>query len=213
LSITRRFIVWVKNRIIQKEQLSWSQEKKDDLIYKFPNEMTTKIDNIGEILVKQGQRVALYKSGVFQSVLQAGLNRITAEMDTIYFVDVTQKKHVIGIRAPDYPITKDNISFGFSGNIVFKIMEDPVSIGNFLTKIVTSKEEITTKSITLWLRDGLLFQVFKEIIKNYEYEEFQKVDKFELDMNIQTKLGFELNNYGIEVTSLEIKNYTPPKKF
>ena len=104
------------------------------------------------------------------------------------------------------------MSFGFSGNLVFKVMEDPTSIGNFLTKIVGQKKEVTPNSVSLWLRDGLLFQVFKELIGKYEYEEFRDLDKVELDMNLESKLGFELKDYGIEINSVEIKYYTPPKK-
>jgi hypothetical protein len=39
------------------------------------------------------------------------------------------------------------------------------------------------------------------------------MEKMELDMNLETKLGFELKEYGIEVHSFEIKYYTEPKHF
>jgi hypothetical protein len=182
------------------------------MIWSIPNEKYPNISNIGEIKVKEGQRAVIYNSGVFQTLFPPGTNRVLSEFDSAYFVDVTPKKQPIGIRAPNYPITRDGMSFGFSGNLVFKVMEDPTSIGNFLTKIVGQKKEVTPNFVSLWLRDGLLFQVFKELIGNYDYEEFRDLDKVELDMNLESKLGFELKDYGIEINSVEIKYYTPPKK-
>jgi len=213
MSITRRVVVSLKQLLFKKSRISWNQTDEDRLIWKLPNETHPNINKIGEIKVKQGQRVALYKTGVLQAIFPPGINKVTDSFDSAYFVDVTPKKHPIGIRAPSYPLTKDKMSFGFSGNMIFRVMEDPTSIGNFLTKVVANQDEVRTRFISLWLRDGLLFQVFKEILFNYEYEEFRSLEKIELDMNLETKLGFELKEYGIEVLSFEIRYYTEPKTF
>lgn len=213
MSITRRAFASLKQLLFKKPRISWNRIDEHSLIWKLPNETYPKMNKIGEIEVKQGQRVALYKTGVFQAIFPPGINKVVDDFDSAYFIDVTPTKYQIGIRAPNYPITKDKMSFGFSGNIIFRIMEDPTSIGNFLTKIVANQDEVTTRFISLWLRDGLLFQVFKEFLSDYEYEEFRGLEKMELDMNLETKLGFELKEYGIEVQSFEIRYYTEPKTF
>lgn len=213
MSITRRVFLKMKQKLFPKDRVIWNNDDEHNLIWKLPNEAYPKINKIGEIEVKEGQRVALYKKGVFQILFPPGVNKVLENFDSAYFIDVTPKKHPIGIRAPNYPITKDKLSLGFSGNIIFRIMEDPTSIGNFITKIVVNQDIVTTRSTSQWLRDGLLFQVFKEILGDYEYEAFRSMDKMELDMNLETKLGFELKEYGIEVNSFEIKYYTEPRYF
>ncbi|MHA1112501.1 MAG: SPFH domain-containing protein [Promethearchaeota archaeon] len=213
MSITRRVFEKLKKLLFKKPRISWNRIDEHNIIWKLPNETYPNTDNFGEIEVKQGQRVAVYKTGVFLATLPPGINKVENDFDSAYFIDVTPKKFPIGIRAPNYPITKDKMSFGFSGSIIFRIMEDPTSIGNFLTKIVANQDEVTTRYISLWLRDGLLFQVFKEILSDYDYAEFRGLEKMELDMTLETKLGFELKDYGLEVQSFEIRFYTEPKTF
>jgi membrane protease subunit (stomatin/prohibitin family) len=213
MSITRKIVVRLKEMLFSRQRISWSIKDDKHLVWRLPNETYPDIKNIGEIEVKQGERVALYQGGVFKTIFPPGINRVVDDFDSGYFVDVTPKKHQIGIRAPNYPITKDRKSFGFSGNIIFRVMEDPTSIGNFLTKVAGNQDEVTTGSISLWLRDGMLFQVFKELLSDYDYEEFRSLEKMELDLNLLTKLGFELKEYGLEVESFEVKHYTQPKTF
>jgi len=213
MSITRRLIVRLKETLFKKPRIQWSQTDDESIIWRIPNESVPDVKNIGEIEVKEGQRAALYRGGVLATSFPPGVNRVVDDFDSAYLIDVTPKKRRVGIRAPDYPITKDNVSFGFSGDIIFRVMEDPTSIGNFISKIVSNKEDVSPRHISSWLRDGLLFQVFKELLADYTYEEFRSLDKLELDMNLETKLGFDLKDYGIEVISFEVKYYTEPKTF
>ena len=183
------------------------------IVWKVTSDETYDLNKVRDITVKQGERAALFYSGIFSKLLFPGKSEIGHSFDSVYFLDITPQTEKVGIRAPDHPITSDEKSFGFSGNIVLKIMADQVSIGNFITKLVEKNSFLETKEIVRWLRDGLLFQVFKEIIREYSYSEFIKVERLSLLFELESKLGAELRHYGLEVVSLELIDFTSARVF
>ena len=212
MSLTRDFIRTLKKSLFKKSTLSW--EKKDDsLIWRISSSTQPKINEVGKVVVRDGEIVALFNSGSFQGLLKTGQHPLSEDYDEVIFIDVTPKTQKIGIRAPDYPFTADSKSFGFSGNIVFKVQEDNASIGNFISKIVDKSTSLDPIDVTKWLRDGILFQVFKDLISNMRYDDFINMDRFNLMLELETRLGFELRDYGLEILSTEIKYFTPPRSF
>ena len=205
----------LKKQAFARQSLEWFEKvEMRQIVWKVTSEIDYDLSKIKDITVKQGERVALFKSGIFTRLLTLGKStNISDTFDTVYFVDVAPQSEKIGIRAPDYPITSDNKSFGFSGNIVYKIMDDQVSIGNFITNLVEKDSILESKKIVRWLRDGLLFQVFKEILKDYSYSEFMNVERLSLLIELESRLGAELKDYGLEIISLELMHYTPAKEF
>ena len=164
-------------------------------------------------MVNEDERVAVYVAGNFRSLLAPGQHAVVDDFDSAVYVDVSPKIEKVGNRAPNYPITSDGKSFGCSGNIEFRVQEDQVAIGNFLSKLVGTNESYTPKKLANWLRDGLLFQVFKEIIKDYTYNEFIEMERMRLLMELEVKLGAELRSYGVEIVTLELRHFTPPRSF
>lgn len=189
--------------------------RKDELVWEDKNSVAFRVsEEVGQdILVKEGERVALYGAGSFHTILGSGSHEIESEVDELVFLDVSQQKEKFGIARPRYPITRDQLSLGFSGNLVFNIMEDRVSVGNFVEKILGEKGSITSSEIVTWLCDGLLFQILREIISGYTYAEFLNLDRRDLHIAIETKLGLDLSGYGLEVNSVEILYFTPPLRF
>lgn len=204
---------WKKQALARKSLEWYEKSEMGQIVWKVTSESDYDLGKLKEITVKQGERAALFKSGIFARLLTLGKSNVGDTFDTVYFVDVTPQTEKIGIRTPDYPITADKKSFGFSGNIVFKIMDDQVSIGSFITNLVEKDSILEPEGIARWLRDGLLFQVFKEIIKDYSYSEFMNVERLSLLIELESRLGAELRDYGLEIISLELMHYTPAKDF
>ncbi|MBN2335874.1 SPFH domain-containing protein [Candidatus Bathyarchaeota archaeon] len=163
--------------------------------------------------MNEDERVAVYVAGNFRSLLSPGQHPVVDDFDSAVYVDVSPRTEKVGIRAPNYPVTSDGKSFGCSGNIEFRVQEDQVAVGNFLSKLVGTDESYPPKTLANWLRDGLLFQVFKEIIKDYTYNEFIEMERMRLLMELEVKLGAELRGYGVEMVTLELRHFTPPKSF
>jgi len=214
VSITRDLFKGLKKKLTRQQKVEWTdRETTESMILRIPNKTTPDPRKISGFTVQQGERVALFQKGSFHSLLTPGSHEVNDEFDQAYYVDVTEKTQQIGIRAPEYPITSDGQSFGFSGNIVFRVMSDQVSVGSFITRLVDEQEQYEPVQLSMWLRDGLLFQVFKEIIKDHTYEEFRSLERLDLLMEIESRLGFELRDYGVEVVSLELKYFTPSKQY
>lgn len=205
----------LKKHALSRKSLEWSEKSEmGRIVWKVTSEDDYDINKIGDITVKQGERAVLFRSGILTRLLTPGKSTDVGEaFDTIYFVDVTPQTEQIGIRAPNYPITSDKKSFGFSGNIVLKIIDDQVSIGNFITNLAEKNSILEPQEIVRWLRDGLLFQVFKEIIRDYSYSEFMNVERLSLLIDLESRLGAELRDYGLEVISIELMNFTPVREF
>jgi regulator of protease activity HflC (stomatin/prohibitin superfamily) len=204
----------LKKKTLERKTLEWFEKnEKGKIVWKVTSEEEYVLKKVKYITVKQGERAALFNSGIFTRLLSPGKSIISGSFDTAYFLDITPQTNKVGIRAPDYPITSDEKSFGFSGNIILKIMDDRASIGNFITKIVEKYSILETKEIVRWLRDGLLFQVFKEIIREFSYTAFINVERLSLLIELESRLGAELRDYGLEVVSLELMHFTPARVF
>jgi len=204
----------LKKHALKRKSLEWFEKgEMGQIVWKVTSEDDYDLNKVRDIIVKQGERAALFNSGVFTRILTPGKSTVSGSFDTVHFVDTTPHTEKIGVRAPDYPITSDKKSFGFSGNIVLKVRDDQVSIGNFITNVVEKNSILEPKEIVRWLRDGLLFQVFKEIIREYSYSEFMNVGRLSLLIELESRLGAELRDYGLEIISLELMHFTPAREF
>ena len=211
MSFTREIIKKLKKTVKQKKTLSW--KNKNSLSREFPNNEMINLDKITEIEVGNNECAACYSSSKFTNLLRTGLYERPDSVDKVIFLDTSVNRVKFGIRAPNYPITLDKMSFGFSGIISFKIMDESVAVGNFVSKILKQNEDYTSKELMRWLRDGPLFTAFRDLIKDLTYSEFIKTRKDDLIIELETRIGYELMDYGLELVSLDIINYTNPVQY
>lgn len=208
MSFTTNILRSIKRMFFPLTVLSWNREEEDteNLIWRLPDENYPDIDDVDQVLVKETERVAIFNQGTFKDTLAQGKHDIFENVDEIIFLDVSPKTLPFGIPRSQGPLTKDNKRVGFSGKISFSIQENPVSIGSFLTKYANGKKEITSEEFITWLRTGPLLGVFRDILRDITGEEFQGMDKFDILMELESKLGAELNVIGVEIDDLEITN-------
>jgi len=213
MSFTRDLIKGAKNALRKKTTISWERDSHEptELIWRLPSVEYKNLSAIDQLIVKEYERVALFKAGVFSGVLAQGEHKLSSDTDEIIFVDTSPKTQVYGIRKSQGLITKDKFRFGFSGKITFRVKEDNVDIGNFLTKIVSSRNSFNERHLIRWLREGPLLAVFREITKNLTLEQFRTMNRRKLNMETEAKLGTELSTYGIEFISNIIMYFTSPQ--
>ena len=208
MSFTTSILRSIKRMIFPMKVVSWNreQEEVENLIWRIPDENYPDVDDIDQVLIKETERVAIFNQGTFKDTLAQGKHDIFENVDEIIFLDVSPKTLPFGIPRSQGPLTKDNRRIGFSGNISFSIQENPVSIGSFITKYANGKKSITSDDFLAWLRTGPLHSVFRDILRDLTGEEFQGMDKLDLLMELESKLGAELNDIGVEIDNLEITN-------
>ena len=213
MSFTRDLIKGAKSALRKKTTISWDRDSHEpaELIWRLPNVEHKNVNAIDKLVVKEFERVALFKAGVFSGVLAQGEHKLLSDVDEIIFVDTSPKTQIYGIRKSQGLITNDKFRFGFSGKITFRVKEDNVDIGNFLTKIVSSRNSLNERYLIRWLREGPLLAVFREIVKNLTFEQFRTMNRRKLNMETEAKLGTELSIYGIELTSNTIMYFTAPQ--
>ncbi|MBL7169148.1 SPFH domain-containing protein [Candidatus Bathyarchaeota archaeon] len=212
MSITRKIVDGVKGKFKSTRSISWQRGEGESqgVIWRLPNEVYPNVKSMAEIVANEYERAALYISGTYSSVLSQGRHDIPKGVDEVIFVDTAPRDMPFGIPRSKGPLTKDGARFGFSGKITCRVGDSSLDIGKFLTKIVASRKTISYEELVAWLRDGPLNSVFQDIAKNYDYPEFITIDRDELLMELEAKLGPELYDNGIELVSLEITNFTEP---
>ena len=211
MGFTQDFLKRMKKAITPKKTLSWVE--KNAILKEYPDYTVKSLSKITKIQVGTDECVSCFTSNSFSGLLRTGTHDLSDNIDKVVFINASVQKEKFGIRAPNYPITADKKSFGFSGTMSFKILEENAAIANFLSRIVQSKPDYTSKDVVRWLRDGPVFTAFKEILGAQTYDEFYKTPKIDLIIELESRIGYELMDYGIELVSLEIMNYTDPVQF
>lgn len=211
MAFTQDLLKRIKKAITPKKTLSW--EEKNSILKEYPDNTVKSLKKITKIQVGNDECVSCYTGNSFTGLLRTGTHDLSDKVDKIIFINTSVQKEKFGIRAPNYPITADKKSFGFSGNISFKILEENAAVANFLSRIVQNKPDYTSKEVMRWLRDGPVFTAFKEILGSLTYDEFIKTQKIDLIIELESRIGYELMDYGVELVALEIMNYTEPVQF
>ena len=208
MSFTTSILRSIKRMFFPMKIVSWNrdQEEAENLIWRIPDDLYPDVNDIDQVLIKETERVAIFNQGSFKDTLAQGKHDIFENVDEIIFLDVSPKTLPFGIPRSQGPLTKDNKRVGFSGKISFSIQENPVSIGSFLTNYANGKKGITSEEFVTWLRTGPLLSVFRDILRDVTGDEFQGMDKFDILMELESKLGAELNVIGVEIDDLEITN-------
>lgn len=210
MSFTRNIIRMLKKATTPRKTLSWDEKK--SIVKVYPDDELKSLKKITTVQVSNEECVSCYTGNSFTGLLRTGTHDLSDNIDKIIFIDTSVQKEKFGIRAPNYPITLDGQSFGFSGNIAFKILDENTAISGFLANIVKEKKDYSSKEVMRWLRDGIFFTVFKEILETQTYKEFIGTERTDMMIELESRIGYELMDYGIELVSLEILNYTDPVK-
>lgn len=103
---------------------------------------------ITKIQVGNDECASCYTGNSFSGLFRTGTH-LSENIDKVVFVDTSTRKEKFGIRAPNYPITLDKMSFGFSGNISFKILDENAAIASFISNIVQGKQDFNSKDILM----------------------------------------------------------------
>lgn len=211
MSFTQDLFKKIKKAITPKKTLS--MQENTCIVKEYPDNSVKSLKKITKLMVGNDECVSCYYENSFTGLLRTGTHDLSDNIDKVVFINASVQKEKFGIRAPNYPITSDKKSFGFSGTISFKILEENAAVVNFLSRIVQNKPDYTSKDIMRWLRDGPVFSAFKEILGAQTYDEFYKTPKIDLIIELESRIGYELMDYGIELVSLDILNYTEPVQF
>lgn len=190
--------------------LSWSD--KTVLVKKFSDEKET-LKPFNDILVGSDQCVACYSSNRFSNLLRTGVHSLPDDVDKVFFIDTSVYREKFGLRAPKHPITIDKKSFGCSGYVSFKIIDENVAVGNFINKIYSHMEYGNPKEVMRWLRDGVLLTAFQDIVKDQTCDDFLNKEKDGVVFEFESRIGYELMDYGLELVSLDIQNFSKPRQF
>ena len=210
MSFTRDVIRGLKNALTKKQTIEWKHElsKKSELIWRLPNEKYKNIKDIDILIVKEYERAALIQSGFLKNVLTQGSHTLPINTDEIIYIDISPQTRPFGVPKSSGLLTKDQSRIGFSGNISFKIKEDNVDIGNFITKIVSHANSLPCNQLIKWLREGPIYIALRDVIKDRTFDQFLKIGSEELQLELESKIGFNLTSYGIELLSINITNFT-----
>ncbi|HUS78447.1 MAG TPA: SPFH domain-containing protein [Patescibacteria group bacterium] len=192
--------------------VSWErQEDLSPMIWRLPDEGHPDVGSINRVMLREHEKAALYKAGTYDNVFSQGEHDLPKDIDEVVFVDISPRTRPFGIPRFQGPETKDGLRFGFSGRVTFRVNEDVVDVANFVNKVVSGRASVSDEDIVGWMREGPLKSVFKDIVKERTYEEFRHMDRDEMMMELEAKLGMELSDNGMELLSIEILNFSDPE--
>ena len=183
---TRDIYNRLQDSIRRQKILHWSKDA-DDVSWRLPNDDFPSLRSVKEVIIAENERVALFQQGSFLTILRPGKRELDERADELFFIDVSEKTGNIGFKKKDHPLTTNNQSFGFSGSVTFKVLEDNASIGGYVESIGMDHSDVNVRLIINTLREGILFQAFREILLNYTYDELcwflaEKIEKATLGM-------------------------------
>lgn len=190
--------------IFRKIVAEWQRRETTQTIWRIPNDVYSNIKKIKAALVKESERAAFVKKGRVILVVPSGEHPLLKETDEIVWVDVSRKSLPFGIPKYRRLLTRDQHEIGFSGKLTLKVGNTEGDIKKFLTKAVGNKSSLSYDELTKWLRDGPLVSVFRGFVGKVAYEDFVKIEPYEIAHRVVPQLADELSKYGLQLVSIDI---------
>lgn len=155
--------------------------------------------------VKANTEGYLFKNNVFERKLEPGVYKFWDWNNELEIVILSTANKLLNIVNQEV-LTKDNIAFRFSFYLVYKIVDGEKFLQNFTLdrpafSIIAEAEQ------RIWTIAQLHV---KNILANYESEELNE-KRSELSGLKKEELNKHMEEYGIEIEEMEVKDLTFPK--
>lgn len=155
--------------------------------------------------VKANTEGYLFRENVFEYKLEAGIHKFwdwNNEIELVIFPLTSKLLNIVNQEV----LTKDNIAFRFSFYLIYKIVDGEKFLKHFtldrpVNFIINEAEQ------RIWAMAQLHA---KNVIANYESEELNE-KRSELSGLKKEEFNKQIEEYGIEVEELEVKDLTFPK--
>lgn len=197
------------------ETIAWQREGKDDLttplmhIYPQPGD---KIQNKKYFVVKDYEKALFYNKGVLIDVAGGGIYEIDKNARTkgteIVWIDTSFLDIPWGIPITNGIPTKDGAKIGLHGDLRLRINDAK----SFYQRVVAGKKLWTRQDIKDWIM-SLLQTSLRDIFKTYSANSILYEDRERVILQTTAKVTDEFIQYGLELTTFNIKDLKIPEKF
>lgn len=175
----------------------------EGLIWSIPNSDIPKIGDVKEIVVRDIERVVFYKDGEIQDVVSPGRHSVSG-IDEIVWVDTSEFRQLFGVQRRLGLTTSDKVRVGFHGYITLSVGIGDNQIRSFLFGIPWRQQVFTRKDLVGFLKMGPIPAIFRDILKDLSFEQFENLEREGLVRIVTSKLSNELDRYGINLVSIDI---------